>query len=116
MSQLPNAIDRRNILYGDKTPKERLIQLGEAYLEADRWLDALEFFARAEHAPGLDRVREHAVASGDAFLAVRMEQLGCDPLAADQWAALGAKAEADGKHSFAATAQAHASPETATSA
>jgi len=49
------------------TPEE-LASWGECYLEASRVFDAAEFFKKAGHQEGLDRLKQIALEQGDAFL------------------------------------------------
>lgn len=103
--QLPDAIERRNILYGEKATAEQRINLGDAYLAAGRQLDALEFYARAEHQPGIAKIREVAVAEGNTFLAARLEQLGLPGLSPEQWQSLADNAASRGLELYAEKAR-----------
>ena len=104
MSNLPDAMRRRNILYGDDSKPAELIRLGESYLEEGLLLDALEFFARAEHEDGIETIRTRAVRDGDAFLGLRLVQLGLAPLDAARWKELAASAASKGLDRYAAMA------------
>jgi hypothetical protein len=66
--KLPDYRLKKKILYIDKTSPEALISYGDLYLEAGALSDALDFYARASHTAGIEKIRERALESGDVFL------------------------------------------------
>ncbi|PKN05372.1 MAG: hypothetical protein CVU74_02115 [Deltaproteobacteria bacterium HGW-Deltaproteobacteria-9] len=66
--KLPDYRLKQKILYIDKTPVATLIHYGDLFLEAGALSDALEFYARAEHQAGLEKIKEIASENGDTFL------------------------------------------------
>jgi hypothetical protein len=101
---IPDAITRRDLLYGPNVPVDELLRLGQAYLAGGRILDALEFFARAGAKDALTALRTRAIECGDAFIGIRLEQLGEAALTPSEWQALADAASARGLMCFAATA------------
>jgi hypothetical protein len=101
----PNCIEKRSFLYGSKTSVEERIRLGEEFLAEGAFADALNFFAAAEYREGLERVRDHAVEEGDAFLLRQVARArGLVEVTPDRWARAAAQAERAGKLRFAAIA------------
>lgn len=98
---LPDALNRRNVLYGSASAAADLKRHGDLYWAADRLLDALEFYARAGDAAGVEQVKRRAIEDGDAFLADRIAQLGQPALDAAQWRALAERAATRGMLVFA---------------
>jgi uncharacterized phosphosugar-binding protein len=107
-SLIPDPLERRHLLAGalDAT---RGTEIAEAYLAAERPVEAVAFFEKAENEAGLERLREQAIAEGDVFLL--REASTASRLAIDSatWAKLAAAAEASGKESYAEEAKRQAS-------
>lgn len=66
--KLPDYRLKQKILYIDKTSPESLISYGDLYWEAGAPSDALDFYARASHSAGLQKIRDAALQNGDVFL------------------------------------------------
>ncbi|MDD4091325.1 MAG: hypothetical protein PHQ63_02105 [Smithellaceae bacterium] len=66
--KLPDYRLKQKILYIDKTSPESLISYGDMYLEAGALSDALDFYARASHTAGIEKIRKQALEIGDVFL------------------------------------------------
>ena len=99
--QLPDYRERQKLIHIEQTPQEVLVAYGDRCRRADRLFDALEFYQKAKHGPGLREIVAAAIASGDAML---MEQaakaLGAPPSVED-WNRLGRRALALKKYLFA---------------
>jgi hypothetical protein len=99
--QLPDYRERQKLIHIEQTPQEVLVAYGDRCRRADRLFDALEFYQKAKHGPGLREIVAAAVSSGDAML---MEQaakaLGAPPSVED-WNRLGRRALALKKYLFA---------------
>ena len=108
--KLPKPLARRDILYGVDTPPDILIQRGTQYLEAGLVFDAVEFFARAGHRPGLAEMREAALEMGDAFLLRKVQEAAPDLVGAADWQTLAARAKELGKDTYAERAAAGGTP------
>jgi hypothetical protein len=100
-NQLPDYQEKQKILYIDTRSADELIAYGDGCFAADRIFDALEFYSRAKHQSGLEKIRETAILNGDAMLfeqaakALRREQVR------EEWGQLGRQALALKKYSFA---------------
>jgi hypothetical protein len=66
--KLPDYRSKQKILYIDKTSAASLISYGDLYLEAGALSDALDFYAKAGHHTGVQKIKDLALTNGDAFL------------------------------------------------
>jgi hypothetical protein len=66
--KLPDYRLKQKILYIDKTSATSLISYGDLYLEAGALSDALDFYAKAGHHAGVQKIKDLALKNGDAFL------------------------------------------------
>jgi len=99
--KLPDYRLKQKILYIDKTSPASLISTGDMYLEAGALSDALDFYAKAEHLAGMQKIKDIALAGGDVFLfqgAARA--LGIELRDAD-WENIAQTAMELGKYAFA---------------
>ncbi len=90
--KLPDSREKRKLLFNPKTPKERLVAFGEAFLEAGRFTEAYEFFRKASHDEGLDALKALAVEQGDSFLYGLVAKATGDGENREAWTRLGRKA------------------------
>jgi hypothetical protein len=58
-------LEKKEILFSPKTPREELIHWGDHFLENNRLHDAVAFYRQARHEEGLERIRQIAVKEGD---------------------------------------------------
>ncbi len=99
---LPDALERRELLYAPQKRSVDFTGLGERYLEQGRLSEALDCFERLEagaRKAAVERVRDQAVAAGDAFLLARLD-VG-SPLDEATWRRAFEAAKAAGKDRFA---------------
>jgi len=102
-TKIPNPLEQRHLLVKE-LPEAQARELAEAYLEAGRRTEAIEFFAKASAREDLQRLRDEAIEAGDAFLMKMIsEKLETEPSAED-WQRLGAAAEAAGKERYVGVA------------
>ena len=100
-NQLPDYREKQKILYIDRWLAEELTAYGDGCLKADRIFDALEFYQKAKHQPGMEKIRETAISTGDAMLfeqtakALRREHVR------EEWNRLGRQAFTLKKYTFA---------------
>lgn len=73
---VPDSLKKRQFLNETNINPEMCRQYGEKFLDLGLLDDALEFFKRAQYEPGLDKLKEQALESGDAYL---MTRLGSHP-------------------------------------
>lgn len=66
--KLPDYRLKQKILYIDKTSPASLISYGDLYLEAGALSDALDFYAKAGHKTGMQKIKDLALTNGDTFL------------------------------------------------
>jgi len=102
--KLPDPLARRHLLEG-KLDAAKARDLGEAYLAADRELEAIDFLARADATDLLESIQSGALSSGDVFLfRVATGALGADP-GAEVWTHLAEAASAAGRERDEETAK-----------
>ena len=75
MSELPTAIQKRDILYGvKKMSPEQLSGLGRSF-ESAGWLsDAADFYGQAKDEASLRKLRDLATKDGDVFLFLKVSR------------------------------------------
>ena len=66
-SLVPDPLKRRHLL-AEKLDAARARAIAEAYQAEDRHLESIAFFAKAEDAAGLEKLRDLAIEQGDVFL------------------------------------------------
>lgn len=96
---LPNCLKKRRLLHDQEISPEHCRQLGEKFLALGWWEDALEFFQKGNVTEGLARLRELALATGDAHLLGRLGETD-----AAVWRQVAEAALAQGKLHFASRA------------
>lgn len=97
----PDYKEKQKLLYIEKTPPDTLIHLGDVCLESGKITDAIEFYARADHRPGLEKIRDLVIERGDVmdFQGVlRALRLAGSP---DEWNRIGQRAFELKKYTFA---------------
>ena len=99
--QLPDYRERQKLLHIEQTPKEVLIAYGDRSRRADRLFDALEFYQKAKHGPGLREIMATAISSGDAMLLEQAAKALGAPPSRDEWNRLGRRALSLKKYLFA---------------
>jgi hypothetical protein len=98
---IPDPLERRHLVERQLEPS-RALAIAEAYLAAQRSLEAVAFLRKAKAAERLEVLWREAVAAGDAFLLREVAQaLGREPSTAD-WRALSEAAAATGRDRYAA--------------
>ena len=81
---LPNALQLREIKYGEKVTNERRRAVGRAFESAGRLAEALDLFLIAGDDEGVLRLRQRGVAEGRTILLVMLERAGRAPTA-QEW-------------------------------
>lgn len=103
-SKIPGPIERR-LLIEKALPEAQSLRVAEAYLEAGRTVEALEFLRKAGAQDQLVELRGQAVREGDAFLFRSASEISGSSMSRDEWTALAAAAEQVGKDCYAAEAR-----------
>jgi hypothetical protein len=88
---------KRRLLNEKEVKPELCLEYGEQFLAQGWWEDALEFFRKAGDTAGLDKIKEHCLQDGDAYL---LGRLGL-PQTSQTWRQLGDRALELGKLFFA---------------
>jgi hypothetical protein len=102
---LPDPLRRRDVLYGPETPPEVLVEYGQAYEDAGRMDDALQFFEQARDRAGLARLKAYAFKVGDAFILKRIAKASPELVTPGDWEQLVQRAEGLGKTLYAEQAR-----------
>ena len=106
MTKVPDALERRQLLYGRPKKQPNFAELGEGYLAAGRRGDALEAFDRIadaeERRARIAKLRDEAVGDGTVFLLERVAAL--DTVEEGHWKEASQAAEQAGKLRYALTA------------
>ncbi|MBN1664725.1 MAG: hypothetical protein JW943_14090 [Deltaproteobacteria bacterium] len=102
--KLPDYKEKQRILYVAKKPAKDLIAQGDRYLAANRVSDALEFYQKVQHAPGLEKIKSIAQGEGDVMTYQQaMKSLNREPSQGD-WNDIGKTALDKKKYNFALAA------------
>jgi hypothetical protein len=101
---LPDYKEKQKILYVDKKPAKDLIAYGDQYLEANHISDAAEFYQRAGHTSGLEKIRNMALDSGDVMMFQQMIKALNREVSDGEWNDIGRKAMDLKKYTFALAA------------
>jgi len=101
LKKLPDYREKQKILYIDRKSNRDLLAYGDSYLESRRISDATDFYQKANHLPGLEKIREMAEEIGDAmaFLYV-LKALKRNPTE-DDWNRIGQRSLELKKYTFA---------------
>ena len=94
-----NCVEKRDLLYSDKSPAE-LAKIGESLLAGGARYDALQFFLRADDQSGLSKIRQSAIEEGDAFMLEQFVLSGRE-IEAAEWRSLADNARRLQKFQFA---------------
>jgi hypothetical protein len=105
MALLSKYLEKRDILWSDRTPRTVLIRHGTEFLNAERYSDALDFFERAMYEEGIRKIKDIALREGDAFLLGRIARMKPEWVSEEDWRSVERAAEAAGKPSFAEQAR-----------
>jgi hypothetical protein len=108
---LPGFYEKRKILFSEKTSAEKMRATGEAFMEAGRYDDALEFFERCEAADLVRQVAARAMEEGNTPLYMRAKRVLEEPMSENEWAGLAEKAERCGRPTMAYVARRKAGDE-----
>lgn len=101
---LPDPLTRRHLVE-QELPADQALRIAEAYVEEDRPLEAIDFFARAGALERLGSLRELAIEQGDAFLLREVARALSERPTRDQWLALAERADQAGKERYAVEAR-----------
>ena len=96
-----STLQKRAMLHAPDAPRETLLAYAEQYLDDGYLYEAMEFFEKAREQSGLDRVRDAAVAEGDATLLAWMARNALADVTPEHWRTAGENALKAGKICYA---------------
>jgi hypothetical protein len=99
--KLPNYQEKQHILYTKHLSEKDLIAYGDAFLEEGKIFDAIDFYQKANHVHGLEKIKGMAELSGDAMLLQQVLKPLKQIITAETWTAIGQRALECKKYSFA---------------
>ncbi|MHC4481164.1 MAG: hypothetical protein ACYS1C_09400 [Planctomycetota bacterium] len=91
--ELPAFFQKRKILFNEKTSPEKMRRTGQLFMAAERYDDALEFFARCE--------ADDLTQAGNTALYMRAKRVLDEDITEEEWTKLAAAAESAGAHTMA---------------
>ena len=100
----PNPLERRHWVE-QEMPAQRALAIAELYLADERWVEAIDFLAKAEAMEKLAELRERAIAEGDAFLLRSVATADARVPEKDEWERLAEAAAGRGLECYAADAR-----------
>jgi hypothetical protein len=86
--ELPGFYEKRKILFNEKTSDEKMRDTGRQFFEAERYDDALEFFARSEAPDLVKQIAELALERGDTPLFLRAKRVQKEKVTDEEWQTL----------------------------
>jgi tetratricopeptide (TPR) repeat protein len=99
--KLPDYNLKQKILYIDNTSPEILLNYGNLFLEEGGISDALDFYEKAKHHEGMQKIKDIAYDTGDVMLFQRAAKALNLELNNSDWENIGQKAVTLKKYSFA---------------
>lgn len=103
-TKIPDPLSRRHLLEKDLS-EAQVRATADAYLEAGRTVEAIDFLAKAEALDRLAELRTTAVETGDYFLLRAVARASREPATRAEYAALADAADAAGKEVYASDAR-----------
>jgi hypothetical protein len=103
-SPIPNPLDRRHLIEKNLSAAQAL-EIAEAYLAADRSVEAVDFLKKAGARDQLAQLRSRAIETGDVFLLRGVARAMEEPPARPEWSAIAEAASAAGRKRDAAAAR-----------
>lgn len=101
MKKLPDYREKQRLLYVDKRSDRELIAYGDYYLESGRIADATDFYQKANHIPGLEKIKETAEETGDVMAFQHVLKALKVNITDDDWNRIGQRAYDLKKYTFA---------------
>jgi len=86
--ELPGFYEKRKILFNEKTSDEKMRETGRQFFEAERYDDALEFFARCEAPDSVRQIVETTLERGDTPLFLRAKRVLKEEVSDEEWKTL----------------------------
>ena len=102
--KLPDYRLKQKLLYDDKVNPKDLQNYGDLFFEEGRFSDALDFYQKANHNNGLQKIKDAAFNNGDVMLWKQAAKILNLELKPADWESIGQKAIELKKYSFASHA------------
>ncbi len=102
--KLPDYRLKQKLLYEDKVNPKDLQNYGDLFFEEGRLSDALDFYQKANHNNGLQKIKDAAFNNGDVMLWKQAAKILNLELKPADWESIGQKAIELKKYSFASHA------------
>ena len=83
--ELPGFKEKREILFGKKSNPQKMRDTGIKFMQAERYDDALEFFAQAKADDLAREIADVALQNGDAPLYMRAKKVLAETITQEQW-------------------------------
>ena len=99
-----NFREKRKILFGSNTTAQELLETGRKFMQAERFDDAVEFFAMAQATQEVQKIAGLALEQGDTPLFLRAKVVLKEKPTEQELDTLARNAEAAGRSSMALTA------------
>ena len=96
---------KRAVLYSENATDEDKNAHAEAYIEVERYGEALEFLAMTRDEAMLDRIRTAALDMGDTFLLTQVARFNPDGVSENDWQQIEQRAASLGRELDAAAAR-----------
>jgi tetratricopeptide (TPR) repeat protein len=101
LKKLPDYREKQRLLYVDKRSDRELIAYGDYYLESGRIADATDFYQKANHTSGLEKIKETAEETGDVMAFQHVLKALKTNATEDDWNRIGQRAYDLKKYTFA---------------
>ena len=101
---MPDAIEKRNILASQEVDAEELNEYGRMFLEKDMLTDAFNFFEKSGSREGLEKVKARVIEEGLTAVLFNLARSRHIELSDEDWRAAGENAMKLGKYTYAAQA------------
>jgi tetratricopeptide (TPR) repeat protein len=98
---LPDYRKKQQLLYEEKRTTGELIVYGDHFREAGKISDAIEFYQKASHTAGLEKISATAQQMGDVMLFLQASRALSRTPSPAEWLAIGQAAKGLKKYSFA---------------
>jgi hypothetical protein len=99
--KLPNYQEKQHILYTKRLPEKELITYGDSLLEKGKIFDAIDFYQKANHVHGLEKIKSMAELSGDVMLLQQVLKPLKQTITEETWISIGESAIKCKKYLFA---------------
>jgi hypothetical protein len=98
-TELPGPLTKRELLHSESEIDCR--KYGDMFYDAERYNDAIDFYAKGKCEEELLKVKKIAIREGDYFLLKRLVRVLPGKVEKPDWAELAKNAESKGKANFA---------------